>query len=170
MTAPIETVALSLREVAFEHYEEFFNSVVEQAALTPEQQSQLGEQLKSSIEKRDKLGNFLALLDSEAEKIRAKEKQLAERRRRLEKFSEIIQSSLHSQMVDWGVKKVEGQEYTFAIRQNPPKVVIDDEERIPAEYVNYVPTIDKARIKDDLTEGKQVEGAHLEQGTRLDIR
>jgi hypothetical protein len=52
MTAPIRQAAiepLSLREVAFEHFEEFFNSISEQAQFTPAQQLALGEQLMSSV-------------------------------------------------------------------------------------------------------------------------
>jgi hypothetical protein len=77
---------LSLAEVAFEHFEEFFNSIVEQAQFTPEQQLALGEQLKASVEKRDKLGNILLWLGGQAELLREKEGQLAARRQRIEKF------------------------------------------------------------------------------------
>jgi hypothetical protein len=61
---------LSLREVAFEHFEEFFESIIEQAQFTPEQQLALGEQLKSNIEKRDKLGNCLVWLEGQADLLR----------------------------------------------------------------------------------------------------
>jgi hypothetical protein len=109
---------LSLREVAFEHFEEFFESIIEQAQFTPEQQLALGEQLKASVEKRDKLGNCLAWLEGQAGLLREKEKQLAERRRGFEKFYEALRSSLHQQMLDWGVKKVEGQEFSFTVKKN----------------------------------------------------
>jgi len=161
---------LSLREVAFEHFEEFFESIVEQAQFTPEQQLALGEQLKASVEKRDKLGNCLAWLDGQADLLRSKEKQLAERRHRFEKFSWALRSALHQQMLDWGVKKVEGQEFTFAVRKNPPRVEITDEAAIPTEFVSYTPVINKAAIKDALEEEKQIPGAQLVASTRLDVR
>lgn len=161
---------LSLQEVAFEHFQEFFDSIVEQAQFSPEQQLALGEQLKASIEKRDKLGNCLAWLDGQADLLRGKEKQLAERRHRFEKFAGALRSALHQQMLDWGIRKVEGQEFTFAVRKNPPRVEITDEAAIPPEFVSYTPVINRAGIKDALDEGKQVPGAELVQTTRLDVR
>jgi hypothetical protein len=161
---------LSLAEVAFEHFEEFFNSIVEQAQFTPEQQLTLGEQLKASIEKRDKLGNVLMWLDGQADLLREKELQLAARRHLFQKFSEALRSSLHDQMLDWGIKKVEGQEFSFTVKKNPQRVEILEAEKIPPEYVSYTPTIDKAAIKCALEEGKQVPGAELAQSTRLEVR
>jgi Siphovirus Gp157 len=127
--------SLSLQEVAFEHFQEFFESAIEQSQFTPEQQLALGEQLKASVEKRDKMCNCLAWLKGQADLLRGKEKQLAERRRRFEKFSEALRSSLHQQMLDWGVRKVEGQESSFTVKNNQ-KVQIVNEEAIPSEFIS----------------------------------
>lgn len=162
--------AIPLRDVAFEHFEEFFESVIEQAQLTPEQQLNLGEQLKEGIEKRDKIGNCLTWLDGQAEMLRAKEKQLAARRQHFEKFAEAVKSSLHQQMVEWGIRKVEGNEYAFTVKQNPPKVEITNEAEIPAEFLEYVPKIKVQAIKDALKEGEDVSGAQLVQGSRLEVK
>lgn len=161
---------LSLREVAFEHFEGFFESIIEQSGFTPEQQVALGEQLKASVEKRDKLGNCLVWLEGQADLLREKEKQLADRRHRFEKFSEALRSSLHQQMLDWGVKKVEGQEFSFTVKKNPPKVQILNEDAIPPEFISYSPVVDRAAIKNALEDGKEVSGAELTQSTRLDVR
>lgn len=161
---------LSLREVAFEHFEEFFESIIEQSQFTPGQQLALGEQLKGSVEKRDKLGNCLVWLEGQADLLREKEKQLADRRRRLERFSEALRSSVHQQMLDWGIKKVEGQEFSFTVKKNPPRVEILDQEKIPSEFISYTPTIDKAAIRGALEDGKEVPGAEFVQSTRLDVR
>lgn len=169
-TVEVPTGAISLQEVAFEHFQAFFESILEQAAFTPEQQAELGEQLKSSIEKRDKLGNVLMWLEGQAEMLKAKEKQLADRRKNFEKFHAAVVSSLHQQMLDWGVRKVEGQEFSFTVKKNPPKVEIVNEEALPAEFVKYVLSVDKAAIKDALTDGKEVAGAQLVQSTRLEIK
>lgn len=104
---------LSLREVAFDHFEEFFESIVQQAQFTPEQQLALGEQLKESVEKRDKLGHCLLWLKGQSDLLRKQEKQLADRGHLFEKFYEALLSSVHQQMLDWGIKKVEGQELSF---------------------------------------------------------
>jgi hypothetical protein len=53
---------LSLRKVPFEHFEEFFETIIEQSEFTPDQQLALGEQLKAGVEKRDKPGICLPSL------------------------------------------------------------------------------------------------------------
>jgi hypothetical protein len=171
MSEPKLTIEpFSLAEFAFEHFEDFFNSIVEQAHFTPEQQLALGEQLKASVEKRDKLGNCLVWLDGQADLLREKEQQLADRRRGFEKFAAALRSSLHQQMLDWGIRKVEGLEFAFTVKKNPPRVEILDEAKIPPEFISYKPTIDKAATKSNLDDGKQVPGAELVQSTRLDVR
>ena len=167
----VESGPFSFREVLFEHFEEFFQSVIEQAALTPEQQLELGAQLKASVEKRDKLGRCIAWIDSQAEMIQKEEKRLAARRHLFEKFSRAINSSLHQQMKDWGINKVEGLQWTFSLKKNPPSVAIEDENLIPAEYIDYDPKIKVQQISDDLKAGKAVPGAKLHTDrTRLEIK
>jgi hypothetical protein len=109
-------------------------------------------------------------LEGQARLLLDKESQLAARRQKMEKFAVTLRSSLHQQMLDWGVKKVEGNEYWFKVKKNPPRVEIVDEEAIPPEFIGYTPTVNKAAIKSALEDGKQVPGAELVQTTRLGIR
>jgi len=170
-TKEVERAEMVLAATQFdESFRDFFESIVTQAQFTPEQQLSLGEALKSGIERRDKIGNVLAWMEAQASAIREKEKHLAARRKHFEKFRENAISSLFQQMKDWGIERVEGNEWTFAIKKNPPHVEIEDEAKIPAEYLDYVPTISKARIKDALESGQQVEGAKLEASSRLEIK
>jgi Siphovirus Gp157 len=176
MSEPKTAIEPLSAEDAFYQCEELFAKVfdgikdqAQDGQLAPEYQLAL-EQLKTSVERRDKLGNVLIWLDGQAELLRSKEKQLADRRHRLERFAAAVRSSVFQQMIDWGVKKFEGQEFTFAIRQNPPKVQIVNEQAIPPEFVSYTPTIDRAAIKSALEDGKEVPGAELVRSTRLDVR
>jgi hypothetical protein len=109
-------------------------------------------------------------LEGQARLLRDKESQLAARRQKMEKFAAALKSSLHQQMLDWGVKKVEGSEYSFTVKKNPPRVEIVDEEAIPPEFIDYTPSVNKAAIKSAIEDGKQVPGAELVQTTRLDVR
>src|SRR6516162_3893479 len=84
---------------AYEQFAELFESAFEgikdqahDGQLAPEQHLALGEQLKASLEKRDEIGNVLMGLDGQAELLRAKEKQLADRRRRLERVAGAVRS------------------------------------------------------------------------------
>lgn len=109
-------------------------------------------------------------LDGQAEVLREKEVQLASRRQRFEKFAAALRSSLHQQMLDWGIRKVEGLEFSFTVKKNPARVEIVDEARIPAEFISYKSTIDRVAIKSALEAGKEVPGAKLVQSTHLDVR
>jgi hypothetical protein len=71
-------------------------------AVHTEQQLALGAQLKASVEKRDKIGNCLVWLEGQADLLREKEKQLADRRHRFEKFVGALRSSLHR--LGWTVR------------------------------------------------------------------
>lgn len=61
---------------------------------------------------------------------------------------------------------------TASIQSNPPRVVIDDEYKLPLFFVEEVTTtkIDKRLIAEALKAGEVVPGAHLEQGTSLRIK
>lgn len=166
----LQSGPFSLREVAIENFDEFFNSIIEQNALSPEQQVSLGESIKKSVEKRDRLGAFLERMDFEAEIIAAEEKRLAVRRRQFERIAECFRDSIHNQMKEWGVLKAEGQRFTFTVKKNPPAVEITDEAAIPPEFIDYKPSINKTAVKLAITEGHEVPGARLTQATRLEIK
>lgn len=63
---------------------------------------------------------------------------------------------------------------TIKVKSNPPAVIIDDESAIPDAYKAEVPAppkrIDKKLISDALKAGTAVTGAHLERGSRLEIK
>jgi hypothetical protein len=167
------TLDVGIREIVVNNkeFEDFFDSILEQNALSPEQQTALGESIKMSVEKRDNMGAFLARLEGEAEMLKKEEKRLADRRRKFERIGEILTEGLHLQMVEWGIRKVEGQKFSFTVKKNPASVEILDETLIPAEYLDYTPRVKRQEIKEALSEGKEVEGAKLIQNkTRLEIR
>lgn len=61
---------------------------------------------------------------------------------------------------------------TVKIQKNPPHPVVDDEESIPPQFYVVVPQtirLDKRELCAALKKGP-VDGAHLEQGTRLVIK
>jgi hypothetical protein len=62
--------------------------------------------------------------------------------------------------------------FTVKLAQNPPKVIEDDREIIPAHFKTIVQEvkIDKKAIGDALKRGEEIPGAHLERGTSLRIR
>lgn len=69
-----------------------------------------------------------------------------------------------------GQPELRGALFSARIQKNPPKVVIDDESAIPAEYTVVERTVRRDQIKKALQSGEDVPGAHLEQTESLRIR
>lgn len=153
-TAMVRTIGGTL-------FEEFFQSIVEQENFDGTQKEQLAVYLEGAVEKRDRLGEFIMRMESEAAAIREEEKRLAERRRIFEKISGCMRDGIHQQMLDWELKKVEGRLFTFAVQANPASVEITDESQIPGEYLDYSPKVDRTKVKDALKAGQEVPGARL---------
>lgn len=167
--ATLETVPI--RNLGGVLFEEFFQSIVDQEGFDETQKAELAKYLEGAIEKRDRLGEFICRLEAEADAIIKEEQRLAVRRRGFEKVAQNVRDSIHQQMLDWQVKKVEGKLFTFAVQKNPASVEITDESQIPGDYLDYTPKVDKNKVKADLQAGKPVQGARLiDDRTRLVIR
>ena len=72
-----------------------------------------------------------------------------------------------------GKKKIETDLFTFRIQRNPASVVMDEAylENIPKEYlIPQEPKLDRAKIREDLKAGKELEFAHLVQTESLRIK
>lgn len=112
-------------------------------------------------------------MEADVAALKEEEKRLAARRKTLEHTIERAKSSMHYAMNEAGEKKIKGNLFTISVQNNPPKVVMDkDIDDIPERYIKYLdPEIDKAKIKEDIQKGIDVEGiAHLEQTESLRIR
>lgn len=117
---------------------------------------------------------FIRNLESSAEQIKLAEKAMAERRKQLESKADSVKQYLFDNMKRTGVTKIESPYFALTIKKNPPKLVIDDAGKIPSELYIYPPAPDpypdNATIKAMLTNGQTVEGAHIEQNERLEIK
>lgn len=125
-------------------------------------------------EKATNVACFIRNLESQAEAIRQAEKQMAERRKAIEKKAESIKAYLKDNMVRCEISKIDSPYFSLTIKKNPPSVVIDDAGQIPGEFYVYPeappPHPDKTAIAAALKAGQEISGAHLEQGVRLDIK
>ena len=94
------------------------------------------------------------------------------RQKALTKRAEWVNEYLHRNMERCGISKIDSPWFSISIKKNPPKVVIEDEGAVPQKFFNEKVTysIDKAAIKEAINNGEQVTGAHIEQGTRLEIK
>ncbi len=117
---------------------------------------------------------FIRNLETSAEAIKQAEKEMADRRKAIEKKADSIKQYLKDNMQRCGITKIESPYFALTIKKNPPSVVIDDVGAIAGELYVYPdapsPYPDKKAIAELLKAGKEVNGAHLEQADRLDIK
>jgi hypothetical protein len=124
--------------------------------------------------KAENVGKFILNLEAQANAIKDAEKRMADRRKAIEAKAESIRKYLKDNMDRVGITKIESPYFALTIKTNPPSVIITDAGKIPSNYYNYPeappPSPDKTAIAKALKAGEIIEGAHLHQATRLDIK
>lgn len=117
---------------------------------------------------------FIKQMESDINGIDTEIKRLQDRKAVLKNTIERSKKVMQMAMETAGEKKVKGQIFTISVQANPESVVLDEMyiENIPPEYLRVKdPEIDKAKLKEDLKNGVNLEGiAHLEQNYGLRIR
>lgn len=121
-------------------------------------------------EKTNHICHFLADLKGEVDKFKAEEKRLSERRKAMESKHERIREYIKDQMGRLEIDKLQAGTFSISTRPSAGKLVIDDEQLIPADYKVVSVVCDSAKIKKAIAEGVTVDGAHIEPGTTLTIR
>lgn len=113
-------------------------------------------------------------LEATAGAIKQAEAEMAARRKTIEKRAEHLREYTKTCMEVAGVSKVECPHFALTIKKNPAGVEIFEPGLVPAEFMRQPepPPVapDKAAIKAALQAGRDVPGALLAQGTRLEIR
>lgn len=112
-----------------------------------------------------------------ADSIQAEITRLQDRLEKELKRVAYIENYLLTNMVVCKITKIECPAFTISVSKNNPKVIVDDEKAIPANYLTVhdpiptpPPSPDKKAIAKAIKEGKEVAGCHMEQGNRLTIK
>lgn len=164
---------LTLYEAASE-----FSSVAEQlrsSDLDDQTITDTLEGLSMSVEDKARGVAFVAK-DMRAMEVAIKdaENALQQRRMRIQARREWLEHYLLTNMQHCGIKRIEHPLMTIAVRDNPGAVIIEDETRIPWEYMTQPPTpparAEKKLIADAIRSGKEVPGARLEITQRVEIK
>lgn len=120
------------------------------------------------------VAKFMLGLEAQAVAIKAAEVGMATRRKAIEARAARLREYLLTNMQHAGIQQIECPFFKLAQRENPASVVIDGAGLIPAEFMvqpeTPPPAPDKAAIKAAIKAGRDVPGAHLERGVRLEIR
>ena len=104
-------------------------------------------------------------IDAEIKRLQALKKQRVNKSNGLKEY-------LKRSMEATGITEISCPLFTIKIRNNPPAVVVDNEDSITGDYIKEKVTysIDKIAIKNDIKAGKEVAGCHLESSTKLSIK
>ena len=129
------------------------------------------------IERTQKIENIALWcknLASDVDQLKSEEDNLAKRRKAAEAKIESLKRYLMSALMreDGTTDKIKTARTTVSVRCNAPSVIISDEALLPKEFkitkIECKP--DKMQIKEVLSRGIEVPGAHLERGRSVVIK
>lgn len=125
-------------------------------------------------EKAQRVAYAPKILDAEADAIELAAKEMLARAKSKRARADNIREYLKTCMEIAGVSKIECPHFAITIKKNPPSVDVFDLAMVPAEFMRQPepppPGIDKAAIKEAIKAGRDVPGAQIANGTRLEIR
>lgn len=117
---------------------------------------------------------FVKNLEGLTEQLKAEEERMKKRRVSLENKALKLNDYLLSCMVANGISKITCPNFELILRNNPVSVEIFNEKLIPEEFMVQQPSPppkpNKAMIKEAIHSGREVDGAVLKQGKRLEIK
>lgn len=133
------------------------------------------ESLSGDLEvKAVNVAMFARNLEATAAAIKEAEAQMAARRKAMEKRADNLRAYILRCMESTGIKKIDGPHFSLSVKANPASVEVFDPFQVPAEYMRQkpppAPEPDKAAIKAAIQSGKEVPGAKLTQGARLEVK
>lgn len=124
--------------------------------------------------KAQNYGFVIRNLQATAASIKEAEDQMKARRQAIEKRALALTERLKTGLEIAGVSKIECPHFALSIKKNPAGVDIFEPGLIPAEFMRQPEpppaAPDKTAIKAALQAGRDVPGAMLTQGTRLEIK
>ena len=119
-------------------------------------------------------GFVIRNMESFADAMKAEEKRMSDRRKAHEAKVERIKEWLLTNMQACSITKIECPAFTIAVRTNPPKVIVTDENAIPENFFiipdPLPPQLDKKALAAVLKDNINIPGAHLEKGVRIEIK
>lgn len=132
------------------------------------------EGLAGALEVKAKnVAAFCYNLEAEVDAIQAAIDKMIARRQATKKRIDWLRHYLKTNMDRCGITEIKSPEFVLKIVKNPPMVVIDNQESIPAQFMRIIPETrepDKNALKEALKTGEVIPGAHLETQTRLSIK
>lgn len=134
----------------------------------------LNELRMARAEKIENIALWIKNLASDVAALEAEEERLMKRRNATEAKIERLKAYLQSALVreDGTAERFSTPRCTVTVRRGLGKVIVTDEKILPAEFFEEVTTrkVAKMNIKEVLSRGIEVPGAHLEQTRSVIVR
>lgn len=124
-------------------------------------------------EKAVNIAKFVKNLESSAKARREAADEMLSRAKVEENKSNSLKQYLKSNLEQAGKLKIDSPWFVISIKKSPASVKIDNESLIPDVYLREIPAShvpDKLLIGASIKDGFVVPGAHLEQGSRIEIK
>jgi hypothetical protein len=143
------TTMLAPRAPSMFELEQDLEALLDTESLVPPEQeaefyAQLATQLEASIDKRDRVGQFMrhcelqaANCDAEIERLLKRKQTFEAANRRMRQYVQAVIESLGPD-AKGKPKKLEGKTITFSLRAKPGSIEIADESAVPAEFKSIV--------------------------------
>ena len=146
-------------------------TMLEDPELDPQTLSDTMEGIEGELEvKAESYAKVMKNLEADVAGIKAEIDRLSERKKTIENNIKRMKCSMETT----GKTKFKTELFSFSVRNNAPKVVMDEEyiENVPERFLKYSdPTINRTAIKEAIQNGENLEGlAHLEKSTSLTIK
>ncbi|AMC34776.1 siphovirus Gp157 family protein [Janthinobacterium sp. B9-8] len=139
--------------------QQIFDDTIEGLAFEPEQ-------------KALNVAKYIRSLEIEAEAIKVVEDARKSARESLQKKAASLREYLARELDASGLSPKDS-EISVSTKRNPPSVLVDDFDKLDAEFVRVVPEkyeADKNKLKDALKAGREIDGARLERKLALTIK
>jgi chaperonin cofactor prefoldin len=130
------------------------------------------EMIGGDIEiKADGYAKVIRELTADVDTLTAEINRLTARKSAIVKKVDTMKSMLTFAMQSTGKTKFKTDLFSFNVQKNPPSLVVDDAEKIPAQFlIAQEPKVDKKAIADMIKSGAECDFAHLEQTEGVRIR
>ena len=115
---------------------------------------------------------YIANAELSVTAMKTVETRMVQRRKSMESRVKSLKQYLLDQLFYMGKTAISNESMTINVRNNPCKVIVEDQNLIPLKYQNkeIVYSVIKSAIAAELKNGKTIEGAYLQSSTRLSIK
>lgn len=137
--------------------------------LTPEIEEAMRITEDNFVAKAEAYGATISEYDAQADACDAEIKRLQAYKKTCQNVSRRMKERLSMAMDEFSTEKLTAGTFRFSFRKSTA-VLIENEDMIPDEYKDFVPTLRKKDIMDALKNGEFIAGASLETRKSLQMR